>query len=212
MCLPDLIADRTDSLLNGQPEIPAAGMADAVNAGLAACRKLGIGGVIGVPCNTFHAEPIWFSFVSRLEQSTAEFRLVNMIDETVAAVRCALPSGGTVGLLSTTGSREMKLYSRPLAEAGFNVVEAEDQDAVHEMIYSPEWGLKASLPVSGRAIRAVEAEVGKLRERGAELIILGCTELPLAYDDEPQPADLLDPMEILASSLIKAAAPEKLKA
>ena len=70
MSLPDMIADRTVSLLEGKPEVPGAGMAEVISAAAASCAALGLEGIAGIPCNTFHAEPIWSVFAEQLSVLT----------------------------------------------------------------------------------------------------------------------------------------------
>ncbi len=211
MCLPDMVSDRTEALLSGNPGDPGRGMADVIAAGAAAYKALGLKGIAAVPCNTFHAGPIWSSFNARLDETGVNVQLINMIEETVSTVKELVQPGGTVGLLSTTGSRRIGLYSGPLSAAGFKILEAEDQAAVHEIIYNTEWGLKTAPPVSGKSRQKVIREIDRLMERGADLVILGCTEFPLAFDGENRPGKLLDPMESLAKKLVKTVDPAKLK-
>ena len=64
--------------------------------------------------------------------------------------------------MSTTGTRLQKIYSRPLADAGFNIIEPDNQDEVHQLIYAPGWGLKASFRVSSKASEIMHAQVAKL--------------------------------------------------
>jgi len=212
MSMSDLIADRTDSLLSGRPELPAAGMADAISAGAGIFRAMGLRAVVGVPCNTFHAGPIWKAFTKRLESIKPQPQLINMIDEAIASIRDNFPAGSGVGILSTTGTRKERIYSGPLGDAGFSVIEPDDQEAVHSMIYNPDWGIKASARVSSRAAEEVRTQIDKLSARGAGLVILGCTELPLALETGAVPAvKLLDPMSVLARALVNAADPDKLR-
>lgn len=59
---------------------------------------------------------------------------------------------------------------------------------------------------------AFRSFAGVLKQKGADVIILGCTEIPLAlpepkYDDVP----LVDPVEAVARAMIATADPAKLK-
>ena len=45
----------------------------------------------------------------------------------------------------------------------------------------------------------------ELLSQGADTLILGCTELPLAFSDYGFTYPSLDPTEILAKSVVKAA-------
>jgi aspartate racemase len=81
------------------------------------------------------------------------------------------------------------------------------------VIYDQSYGIKAfSNPVTGRAVADCRTAVGHLAGKGAELVILGCTELPLALPQwSVQGVELVDPTEITARALIRLAAPDRLK-
>ncbi|GAB4374282.1 MAG: hypothetical protein Kow009_09890 [Spirochaetales bacterium] len=85
------------------------------------------------------------------------------------------------------------------------------QERVQEAIYHPSWGIKAKSPVTEKArTQALEA-LRVLMDSGAEAVILGCTELPLAVPErEMEGVPLVDPMLALARALIREAAPGKL--
>jgi len=43
---------------------------------------------------------------------------------------------------------------------------------------------------------------GNLMSRGADLVILGCTEIPLVLDDEDRACRILNPTRILAQAAV----------
>jgi aspartate racemase len=93
-----------------------------------------------------------------------------------------------------------------------HTVPADRQDELHEAIYHRRWGLKAVSPPSEEAVRRVREFGGLLTERGAEAVVLGCTELPLAVPEGSHGGvPYIDPMTALARALIREAAPEKLR-
>jgi len=67
--------------------------------------------------------------------------LLNMIELTVEDI----VSRGylTIGLMSTTGTRDQRLYRDPFEARGVKVVEVDDQALVHDLIYNPEYGIKS---------------------------------------------------------------------
>jgi aspartate racemase len=85
-------------------------------------------------------------------------------------------------------------------------------DLVHPAIYHPAYGLKATGTPTERAREDLLTAVAALRARGAQAIILGCTEMPLIIP-ESQVAGLptIDPSRILARALIREANPAKLR-
>jgi aspartate racemase len=96
------------------------------------------------------------------------------------AVAAAVKAEGlrTVGLLGTRYTMEMDFYRRRLEEKhGLNVLIPgdADRDRVHEVIYG-----ELTMGVIQDSSREEYVEIiGRLRGRGAEGVILGCTEIPL---------------------------------
>lgn len=141
-----------------------------------------------------------------------EVRLVHMIRET--ADHFSQSGERRIGLLSTTGTRDANVYRNLFEPLSIEIEEVDLslQNEVHETIYDPSYGLKATVPASDRAVSNFESYARRLAEKGVSSIVLGCTEIPLAFSGRRRFADvdLIDPVEILARSLIREADPEKL--
>eukprot|EP00949_MAST-11_sp_MAST-11-sp1_P003355 g3355.t1 len=167
------------------------------------------------PCNSFCAPPIWDAFKAELEalsnsssgddddnsndEAEEEPPLVlNLVEETVERIKASLGSGANIGLLSTTGTKELGTYCKPLRAAGFNMVYCEDQTHAHNVIYDKENGLKSGR-VTEWARNECNALVDELRRKGADTIVLGCTEFPLALSGD----GFLDPMNISAELMVR---------
>ena len=76
---------------------------------------------------------------------------------------------------------------------------------VHPSIYSKQYGIKSfSNPVNKKAKNNVITAATYLSRKGAEAIVLGCTELPLAINQKKVEQSLIiDATEILAKALIR---------
>lgn len=112
------------------------------------------------------------------------------------------------GVLATDGTCESGVYGNALEEEGIEPVypSAEKQKIIMSLIYDH---VKAGImDFSDLDIDGVLAE---MQEKGAEALILGCTELPMAFDiigDTPVP--VVDPTEVLARAAVSfAGAPLK---
>jgi aspartate racemase len=109
--------------------------------------------------------------------------LLHLGDATAAAV---LAEGiGTIGLLGTGFTMEQDFYKDRLAAHGLNVLvpDADDRADVHRIIYE-----ELVLGVVREESRAVyRSVIDRLMARGAEGVILGCTEIELLIGQEDSP-------------------------
>lgn len=204
--IPGKLPDRTDALLQGDPAVPGEMMATLLARSAEGFISDGIVCVVGVACNTFHAPPIWQPFCNTLGGLLPDVEILNMLTECVASI-AGERTRAPIGLLTTMGSHRLGLYRKPLEAEGFTVVEPgeEEIEAVHRAIYNPDWGIKATTSVSKRARSELVRAVGELAGRGAERIILGCTELPIALPERScNGVQLIDPMSSLASGIVKS--------
>jgi aspartate racemase len=206
--LPARIGDRTAFLLNGG-ENPVQGLFESLE------KLASIGAtVIAIPCNTAHAPAIYDELAKRVQSTIANLKLLNMVEETCNQISRCYPQGGKIGLLATKGTHAVGVYRQYLDQyPSLELVEPDDEgkERVHQAIYDTEYGIKAVSPVSNKAIDVLQKESDRLVERGVDVIILGCTELPLALQEGMVRCPLVDPTLVLARAAISAIAPEKLR-
>lgn len=171
--------------------------------------------VIGMPCNTAHSAPMLDVALDMLYKSGFKGQFVHMIEETGKYIKEHFPLARNVGVLCTQGAYAAKVFDSHFKKFDLNVLypEAEGRDSLQKAISSPEYGIKAfSSPVTDLAQHSVAMQAKNLVDQNADLIILGCTELPLALTGNTfEGVPLLDPTRILAECLVKAFDPEKLK-
>ncbi|MFW5641079.1 MAG: aspartate/glutamate racemase family protein, partial [Thermodesulfobacteriota bacterium] len=171
--------------------------------------------VIGIPCNTSHSPAIFDVLVSYIEKRKIKVRLLHMIQETLGHVRRCRPDIRRIGLLCTLGTYHSGVYQQVFQAAGYEILAPDDdgKHQVHEAIYHKAFGIKSfSNPVTEPARRMLREAADRLTEAGAESIILGCTEIPLALSPSDVQAPLIDPTDILARALIREVDGSKLKA
>jgi aspartate racemase len=185
------IPDRTSNLIG-----------DGVDPTLAlysTARKLMNGGadIVAIPCNTAHA------YVERIQRHL-DIPIINMLSETANHIQNLTPQPKNVGILATSGTIQSHLYQDALMAAGLNplVPDANDQGKVMEAIYGP-LGVKAGY-TQGECAALLLQCIDALRRKGADVIILGCTELPLISLPKTvqNPEHLIDPTLVLATSCI----------
>jgi aspartate racemase len=205
---PGRIPDRSTWIADASAPSPVPPM-------LAVLQALDAAGcaVVGVPCNTAHA-PVLFDAL-RAGLAETPMRLVHIVDAIVASIEREMPAVRRVGVLATDSSIANRLHQIGLEASGREalVPDADVQQRVHASIFDPDWGLKAhSAPPDPRARAVLLDAVDHLVHRGAEAVILGCTELPLAVPERTHAGvPLVNSTRALAQALILATHPEKLR-
>jgi aspartate racemase len=196
---PHRIPDRSAYLLGESTENPAYPVADIA----LQLEQLGVC-IVGIPCNTFHAAPIWTAFAERLTKEGSRLQVLHLVQETVAAIQ-RNNQGGPIGVLGTLGTYQSGTYSRALQEAGIEALEPAPRDKarLHDAIYNPYYGIKALHyigPVASDIIRNVAESMH------SETLLLGCTELCIETPDRPGsfpgPYETINPLAILAQAMV----------
>ncbi|SFU57793.1 aspartate/glutamate racemase family protein [Pseudoduganella namucuonensis] len=134
-------------------------------------------------------------------EAAAGIPLLHIADPTAAAIKEAGVS--TVGLLGTRFTMEQPFYADRLRERhGLEVLTPPqaDRDIVHRIIYE-ELCLGRVLPASRAEYRRVMAE---LVARGAQGIILGCTEIAMLVGPGDAAVPLFDTTALHARSAARA--------
>lgn len=202
------VPDRTEFLFGNGSLNPAREIAEGF-------RKLETSGatVAGMACNTAHSPLIFDEVLVRLKRGGSSLRVLHLIDETIDAIGRLYPDVKKVGILGTKGTYHFRLYDEGLTGHRLVPVRPDDIESLNDAIYDPETGIKAcSSPVSPLAREKVLSSIEQVIIAGAELVIMGCTELPLAV---PEPLykgiPLIDPGTMLARALIHFVAPDRLR-
>lgn len=192
------IPDRTANLLHQD--------VDPTVALFASCKRLEADGAraIAIPCNTAHA------FVQRM-QPHLDVPIINMLNETMRHVRAQYGPSKKVGLLATAGTVASRVYHGAAENESIELIVPAPafQDKVTSAIYGKR-GIKAGF-TRGRCREELLAAAAHLVERGAEVLILGCTELPLvlqpseSFEIQGRTVVLVDPTTVLARRCVQLA-------
>lgn len=211
LSLPSSINDRTEYLEGRVKENPGLAIANVL-------LKLQDTGatVAGITCNTAHSKDIFDVILQQLAQSKSTIKVLNMIDETVSFISTNHKDINKVGVLSTTGTYRSGVYAKALMAKGYEVIVPTlelQESLIHPSIYHPTYGIKAiSNPVHPQANNNLLQGISFLKGQGAQAVILGCTEIPLAITEkEVDGIVTIDPTNVLARALIFNTAPDKLK-
>ncbi len=207
---PNRLPDRTQFLLGETAVNPA----PAIFNQLQQLERAGAS-IAAIPCNTAHAPLIFDVVWEQLQASGSQIKFLNMIAETAQHIRQHYAHIQRIGVLSTTGTYQVQIYPSQLEPEGFTVLVPDinlQTEVIQPAIDNPQYGIKALGNNAQRAREGLLRGVEDLRQQGAEAIILGCTEIPLAIT-ESRLGDLIviDPTRILARALIREVDPAKLK-
>jgi len=147
--------------------------------------------VVAIPCNTAHY------FYDKLKAST-DLVILNIMEETAACL--AAQGVKKAGILATDGTVMTNTYDRYLAAHGIDCIkpDADGQKVVMRIIYDEIKNGKSP------DIAAFMSVADTLRKRGAEALILGCTELSLIKKHTSLPPYFIDSLDVLANSTILA--------
>ena len=174
------IPDRTQFILGRSSENP---MPQLIETG----KQLAAQGVyvIAIPCITAHF------FQKQLEEEIGAY-IINVIEETARYLKSEGIS--CVGIMATEGTIQSKLFQKVFSEYGITcrIPNNTGQDKVMHIIYD---NVKAGLPVDMDMFEQISED---LNADGAEINLLGCTELSMIKRDNKIGKGYLDVMEVLA--------------
>lgn len=174
------IPDRTGYILGSNLKSPLPGLKSVAHALVR--QKVTC---IAIPCVTAH-------YFHKELQSTIPVPILNGVVETVKLLK---EQGiKKVGIMATDGTIRSQLLSKELDYAGIIPVipSKKRQEDVMHLIYE---NVKAGKPAELERFRRVQQE---LMDCGAEVILLGCTELSLIKRDHDIGPGFIDVMEVLA--------------
>lgn len=181
------VPDRTKGKLDGG-EDPAPWLLRGVR-GLktAGC------GAIAIPCNTAHG---WYDAMA-----AEGLPILHIVDAAAAELRKAAPRG-TIGLMGTGATLRMRLYQERLETQGWTCLTPSDEEMATRV--TPGIGLVKANKVA-EAYAPLAEVVASLAARGAQAVVLGCTEIPLgilAGPHETLPVPVIDTIDALALASI----------
>ncbi|WP_265836256.1 aspartate/glutamate racemase family protein [Pedobacter sp. MR22-3] len=203
MSFPKHIEDRT-SFLDGLTIVnPAINIVHIIHKLESAGAK-----VVGMACNTSYVPGIYDVILTELGKKGSKIKLLHMPIETCKYIIDNCKSARTIGVMNTNGSYKSNLYNNLLSQHAFNVITPDvdfQNEVIHKLIYDSNIGLKANPNFITEDAKVLYWKaIAYFKDRKADVIILGCTELSvLAADDFADDIIIIDSMLILAKALIK---------
>jgi aspartate racemase len=156
-------------------------------------------GTIVIPCNTAHG---WYD-----EMRAEGLPILHIVDAAADQLRTHTPRG-VIGVMGTRATLAMRLYHDRLERRGWLCIEPTVEEM--ESSVSPAIALVKANRVA-EAYEPLARIVRSLADRGAQAVVLGCTEIPLGIQAGPWqslPVPLTDSIDALALAAIAWAKPD----
>ena len=191
-----MIVDNDPTIPNRQRAISSG--SDDVSARLATmAKRLEDAGAefLVLVCNTAHV------FLGEM-RSTTGIPFVSIIDESVSEIERICPQSKIIGVMATTGCVETGIYQDAIAASGRTAVipDVANQLKCMELISAIKAGDE-----SDAVGQAMEEVAHALKELGAEVLITGCTEIPLVFDGTDYPLPVVASTDVLARRTVEIA-------
>ena len=152
-------------------------------------------GAIAIPCNTAHG---WYDAM----QAAAGVPILHIVDAAAAELRRNGIGPGTIGVMGTQATLDMRLYQERLQRLGWDCIIPDRADM--DRLVSPAIAAVKANRVADAYAPLLQA-ANDLAARGAAAVVLGCTEIPLGIQAGPQAAlrvPAIDTIDALARAAI----------
>ena len=106
-----------------------------------------------MPCNTAH-------FFAKDIEKEVSIPLIHIVKSTAEAIKNKYPKANKIGLIATTGTLKSGVYANILKDYGYHIIEL-DESKTEEYV-----------PLFQKC-------VDKVTDMGADVLIAGCTEIPI---------------------------------
>ncbi len=181
------IEDRTAYILHGGKN-PAEKLIESARR----LEKAGADALI-MPCNTAH-------YFTDIIENKVDIPLISIIKSTVNAIKEKYPNVKNIGLIATEGTIKSEVYHKELKANGYNMVEV-SEDTENNIMDSIYKGVKAGK--TEEYVDIFQKCVDEIVNNGAELLIAGCTEIPILIPYIKTNVKVVDATEELALAVIK---------
>jgi aspartate racemase len=174
--------NRNEAIAGRGPS-PAPELADMARA----LERAGADFVV-MACNTAHAYEADI-------RTALKKPFVSLIDEVVDEVRTSNPTTKRVGVLATQGSRDANIFAPAFSRHDIDVLQLSDASQHHfmDILYLIKSGDRSS-----KIHEAMQQLGEELVVLGADILIAGCTEVPLVLRDGDNTKSLIDSTDVLA--------------
>lgn len=159
---------------------------------------------LAISCNTAHA------FVPGMQRHLS-IPFINMQQATLDEIKAKFGEAAKVGLMATTGTVRTGIYGDKAKDMGVDMFVPDDAHQAHVMaaIYGPQ-GAKAGFTTGVCYNDLMSAAEYLVQTYDCNVLILGCTELPLIFKEggtkiAGKDVFIIDPTSALARKIVKIA-------
>lgn len=153
-------------------------------------ESLGVSAIC-MPCNTAHY------FIDEIRKNLS-IPFLSIVESVIEEINENYKNVKNVGLIATKGTIIGKVYENPLKKEGFKVIIREDLlEDIMKIIYSIKGGVIEQN--KDLFLKIVEEYI----KSGSEIIIAGCTEIPLLFPYIKTKIPIIDSTLCLAKKVIK---------
>lgn len=179
------VPSRIKSLIDGDGGDPAPVLA-AMASGL---ERAGADGLV-MPCNTAHA-------YTGAIRAAVSIPFLSMVELTAQEVTRRVEPGSRVGVLASPAVKITGIYDRALGDLSVEAIYPHDQDALLDAIRA----LKTSAS-SAAAWDAVQSGARNVMARGAELLLIGCSEFSQFSERLSKIHPTIDSLDVLVANTV----------
>jgi len=146
-----------------------------------------------IPCNTVHY------FIDKLRMKSS-IPIVSIIEETVKKVK--QNNHGIVGIIGSDTTLRLNIYQKKLNQEDITCISPNNDDfpTITKLILEIMGG-KLNYKTKKKVISIIE----EMKKKSTEALILGCTEIPLAINQEDVDFKVYDTLQILAEVAVNFA-------
>ncbi len=146
-------------------------------------------------CNTAHV------FIDAIHAATS-IPFISIIDESAREIENLCPAAQTVGLMATDGCIDTGIYQRAVAASGRRalVPDGDELRKLMQLINAVKSGDK-----SANIAQGMEAVASRLVNKGADVLIAGCTEIPIVFDGKGFSVPVVASTDVLAERTVELA-------
>ena len=131
--------------------------------------------------------------------------LIHIVKSAAEAIKNKYPKANKIGLIATTGTIKSGVYANILKDYGYDIIELDEklENNIMDCIYK---GVKAGK--TEEYVTLFQECVDKITDKGADVLIAGCTEVPLFIPHLKLKVPIIDSTLELALAAVNFALPK----